>query len=312
MPSSYTASLRLEMQAAGENLNTWGAPKLNNVISRIDAAIAGMTTKALTGDYALTSSNSLDDEARSGILKFTGTGSFVVTIPSVSKIYFVWNACTGAVTITTGAGATYAVPAGMTTQLFCDGTNVKPIGYGGSDWKAYVDETAFDEVELPGQAGNAGKFVKTDGATASWQSITKADVIDYAVALAADIWTAAGGKDIYPNALFAASVSQSVADAATITLDGSLGLNFHVPSLGGNRTLANPTNFKSGQSGRIRMAQDATGGRTLARGSNWIGPKTTTSGTDYFPIPITANAKFRIDYFVHTDGSIEYSVTALS
>ena len=41
MPSSYSASLRLELQAAGENLNTWGAPRLNNVIARMDKAIAG-------------------------------------------------------------------------------------------------------------------------------------------------------------------------------------------------------------------------------------------------------------------------------
>ena len=46
------------------------------------------------------------------MLKFTGAGPFTVTIPSVSKAYLVWNACAGAVTLTTGAGATVTIDAG--------------------------------------------------------------------------------------------------------------------------------------------------------------------------------------------------------
>lgn len=40
-------------------------------------------------------------------------------------------------------------------------------------------------------------------------------------------------------------------------------------TLGGNRTLGNPTNPKIGQAGYIRVAQDATGSRTLAYSSFW-------------------------------------------
>ena len=40
MPSSYT-DLGFELQAAGENTNTWGAPRLNAALSRINYAIAG-------------------------------------------------------------------------------------------------------------------------------------------------------------------------------------------------------------------------------------------------------------------------------
>ncbi len=60
----------------------------------------------------------------------------------------------------------------------------------------------------------------------------------------------------------------SLADAATITPDLGEGFNFAV-TLAGNRTLANPTNASSGQSGGIIVAQDATGGRTLAFGNKW-------------------------------------------
>ena len=77
MPSSFTPRLRLELQAAGENLNTWGAPKLNNVIARLDFAVAGRNGVALSGaPYSLTASNG-DDEARNGRPSSFLIGSFL-------------------------------------------------------------------------------------------------------------------------------------------------------------------------------------------------------------------------------------------
>ena len=35
MPSSPSSRIRAELQASGENLNTWGAPKLNEVVKRL-------------------------------------------------------------------------------------------------------------------------------------------------------------------------------------------------------------------------------------------------------------------------------------
>jgi microcystin-dependent protein len=155
MPSSYTASLRLELQAQGENPNTWGQPKLNNLFSRVDFAIAGMVTKALTGDYTLTSSNSSDDEARAAMLKFTGAGAgpFTVTIPSVPKEYKVWNACTSAsVVITTGAGTTVTIQPTEIAEIICDGSNVKATGYDGRTEKQYLDQRVVEfGASFPGQ-----------------------------------------------------------------------------------------------------------------------------------------------------------------
>ena len=51
-------------------------------------------------------------------------------------------------------------------------------------------------------------------------------------------------------------------DAATINWDLSLGLFARV-TLGGNRTLALPTNLVAGQTMILNIIQDATGGRTL-------------------------------------------------
>jgi hypothetical protein len=60
----------------------------------------------------------------------------------------------------------------------------------------------------------------------------------------------------------------ALTDGATITPDFSDSNNFSV-TLGGNRTLANPTNLVAGQSGCIWITQDGTGSRTLAYGSYW-------------------------------------------
>jgi hypothetical protein len=60
----------------------------------------------------------------------------------------------------------------------------------------------------------------------------------------------------------------ALTDGATITADFSLANNFSV-TLGGGRTLANPTNLTAGASGCIWITQDGTGSRTLAYGANW-------------------------------------------
>ena len=57
----------------------------------------------------------------------------------------------------------------------------------------------------------------------------------------------------------------ALTDAATIAVDLSLGNNFSV-TLGGNRTLGDPSNVTAGQSGVIVVTQDGTGSRTLAYG----------------------------------------------
>ena len=60
----------------------------------------------------------------------------------------------------------------------------------------------------------------------------------------------------------------ALTDGATITPNFALANNFSV-TLGGNRTLANPSNLTAGQSGVIVVTQDATGSRSLAFGSYW-------------------------------------------
>jgi len=90
----------------------------------------------------------------------------------------------------------------------------------------------------------------------------------------------------------------ALTDGATITPDFADSNNFSV-TLGGNRTLANPTNLVAGQSGCIWVTQDGTGGRTLAYGSYWD----FTGGTAP-TVTSTANARSCLVYAVQSTTQI--------
>jgi hypothetical protein len=63
----------------------------------------------------------------------------------------------------------------------------------------------------------------------------------------------------------------ALTDAASISVDASLGSIFKV-TLGGNRTLSNPTNPTSGQKMVFRFKQDGTGSRTITLDSKFRVP----------------------------------------
>ncbi len=104
---------------------------------------------------------------------------------------------------------------------------------------------------------------------------------------------ALGTKTVWSSAALVA-----LSDAATIAVDLSTGFNFSV-TLGGNRTLGNPTNTKVGQSGIIAITQDGAGSRTLAYDTSWefvggVAPTLTT----------TIAAKDVLHYLVQSSTSI--------
>lgn len=128
MPSTPTPRLRVETQALGENLNTWGDAKLNDALRRLEEGIAGLATIAITGpSTTLTSVNYSADQARNACLVFTGTltSASTVTVPNVEKLYLVVNLTGGAfgLTIKTAAGAGTALRGGP-QWVRCDGTDV--------------------------------------------------------------------------------------------------------------------------------------------------------------------------------------------
>jgi hypothetical protein len=203
MPSTYTSSFRLNLQAPGDNLNTWGVQLNNGVFQLLEDALAGAVTQALSGPLTLSSVNGATDQARCLALNITGGTGGTITAPGVKKLYFVRNAASGAVIVTTGAGVTASFAAGEVGFCYSpDGINyyrtTVTTAFGGAiltgvgtpsaatdaATKGYVDGVAFTMAagSLPGQGGNAGKFLGTDGVNASWQTptVTTAQITDYA------------------------------------------------------------------------------------------------------------------------------------
>jgi len=101
-----------------------------------------------------------------------------------------------------------------------------------------------------------------------------------------------------------AATVTTLTDAATIAVDMSLSNNFTI-TLGGNRTLGNPTGLVVGQSGSIFINQDGTGSRTLAYSSYWDFPGGTAPA-----LSTAAGASDRIDYIVRTSTAIHAVFTA--
>lgn len=113
----------------------------------------------------------------------------------------------------------------------------------------------------------------------------------YCASLSAWIWqVATNGVSTFLKAVRGGLVT--LTDAATITPDFAAG-NYFTVTLGGNRTLANPTNLAAGQGGSITIRQDGSGSRTLAFGSYWKFPGGTVP-----TLSTTANAVDKLVYEV--------------
>ena len=84
----------------------------------------------------------------------------------------------------------------------------------------------------------------------------------------AQFWANTASKVLSTDQVWAAGALVSLTDAATIAVDMSTFINATV-TLGGNRTLGQPSNTKVGQCGVIRIIQAGTGSRTLAFHSDW-------------------------------------------
>ncbi len=106
------------------------------------------------------------------------------------------------------------------------------------------------------------------------------------------------GKDLHIAAAAVADIV-SLTDGANISVDFNSGQNFHL-TLGGNRTLDNPTNCVPGQVGSIFIAQDGTGSHTLAYGTSWEFIEASAP-----TIPTSADSVSRLDYIVRTSTAVQ-------
>ena len=262
MSSTYTSRLRLVKQGDGDNPNTWGTVLNDGMISLVDDAIAGYTTVELGAAATVTLSavDGASDVPRNAFIELKGSvggshNTISMIIPAQSKGYVINNKVSANTTasdiikIKTASGTGYTVPFGAVGLVICDGTsvfatNTKGQGFG----TAASADVGTGTTNVPDVSIADARYVRS--------SVTANTT------LRGDLNIEAGSLKVGTSAR-AYNPITTLTDAASIVVDFALGNNFLV-TIGGNRTLAAPSNAVAGQTGQIYVVQDSTGSRTLA------------------------------------------------
>ena len=272
MASSYTTRIRLEKQGDGENPNSWGAVLNQNVIDLVDQAIASYTTVSISvGNTTLTTNDGSSDQARSAFIEFIGnlTTSINVEIPGVSKGYgirtnFAIVSAGATLTLKTAAGTGYSVPTSTANAfVFCDGVSVHGLNSSGLGLGTASQRdvgTGAENIADVSLSDIRYARVSADNSFVGANTFTSVATFN-GTAVSIEASATVVKKQVY-------SPIVSLTDAASISLDLSTGNSFAV-TLGGNRTLANPSNAIAGQVGYIYVYQDGTGSRTLSFGNSY-------------------------------------------
>lgn len=127
MSTPDTNNIGIKLQAAGENLNTWGDPNLNNDFIITSHLSSGWNPITINGNYDVASNEtnfSTTNPSEYAIIKLvTGTvaAAFTFTLANRAKRMLVWNAtsfaCQMKLSVTTG----FSLPAGYFAWIGTDG-----------------------------------------------------------------------------------------------------------------------------------------------------------------------------------------------
>ena len=283
MASTYTTRIRLEKQGDGENPNSWGAILNQNVIDLVDDAIAAYTTIVVSSaDVTLTTADGTSDQARSAFLELSGTVSsnLNVLVPEQSKGFIVNDKTTrqnsATITVKTASGSGTAITSGEIRQLVCDKVSVFALTESAGVALLSASNTFTNTNTFASAVGFATSVSATEifASAAAFNSITAS--------------VGSMGKATFTKQV--AGTPVTLTDAASIALNLTTGTNF-VVSLGGNRTLENPSNAAVGQTGQIYVIQDGTGSRTLAFGDAYNFPNNST--------PVMSTSASSVDLLVY-------------
>tara|TARA_E500000081_G_scaffold34964_1_gene38740 strand:- start:640 stop:1308 length:669 start_codon:yes stop_codon:yes gene_type:complete len=179
-------------------------------------------------------------------------------IPAQSKGYVINNKVSANTTasdivkIKTASGTGYTVPFGAVGLVICDGTSVFATNTRGEGFgTAASADIGTGTTNVPDVSIADARYVRS--------SVTANTTVR------GDFVVEAGSLKVGTSAR-AYNPITTLTDAASIAVDFALGNNFLV-TIGGNRTLAAPTNAVAGQTGQIYVIQDSTGSRTLSYNS---------------------------------------------
>ena len=300
MTTTYTASLQLSLQGTGDNNNTWGSVA-NLVFAQVDQAVDGYLAIGVDGSSNVTlawpAGTNSGNQANNAVLKFTGvlTGNIVIFYPATTRVMRVWNATSGAFTLTVAVvgtpGATVAVPQGAQMALWTDSANIYN-GASGMGPISVIGGGAFDSVTagvatisgalavstITGPITVIGGSVLENGVGVSGG--VSVDVID--VTGAATI----GGAATIIGTLGVNTISGPLTIPGAVVLEGGLGISGGITSdvldvtgaatIGGALAIGNAT------------ASSATGGSASALPSLPVAYTSIVVGATTYKIPLYA------------------------
>jgi hypothetical protein len=298
MAATYTTRIRLTKQADGDNPNSWGTVLNDGVISLVDDAIAAYTTISI-GSAATVTLSAVDggsDVARKAFVEVKGSvggthSTITMIIPSNSKGYVINNrvsantTASDVVKMKTASGQGYNLPFGAIGWVVCDGTSV---------WAQNAKGLGLGTAASADMGVCADNLIKVSNADLRY---VRTSVTTNAT-VRGNITYEAGSLKVGTSARTYNPIT-TLTDAACIATNFALGNNFLV-TLGGNRTLAAPTNCTAGQSGTLHVIQDSTGSRTLSYNSAWqfvsgTAPTLSTGGSDVDILCYIARSDTTID-----------------
>ena len=296
MASTYS-NLGIELVGAGEQTGTWGTTTNTNLGILIDQAISGYATYACTGTPdTITIPNGATGVARNMYLKLTGTGGSTLTVPTNTKLYFIFNSTASAITVKT-SGAGVSVPAGAKTVLLCDGADIvvaenylasltlgTPLtvangGSGVATATAYAvlcgGTTPTGPIQAIASVGNAGQVLTSNGAAAlpTMQTITSF------VAGMIILWSGSSGS--IPSGWLLCDGTSSTPNLRDRFVVGA-GSTYAVGATGGtaNAVVVSHTHTATvSDPGHNHTANVFASGGSYAAYSNIAGPQTVTTST---------------------------------
>jgi len=320
---SQTVTAQVASNVSFSPAGNISATNVQTAIEEVDSEKLGAGGGTITGELLIGTSGSFAFEGTSAndfetfLDVVDPTADRTITFPDVTGTV-VTTGDTGTVTSTmiadgTIANADISATAEIAVSKLADGAARQLLqtdaGGTGVEWTSNVDipgtldvtgNTTLDgTLTVAGTATFNGSVV-LEGTTADDYELTLAcePTADRTVTLPDATTTLAGLSAVQTFTAQQRGAISALTDGATITPDFSLANNFSV-TLGGNRTLANPTNLTAGASGAIFISQDGTGSRTLAFGSYW-----SFSGGTAPTLTTTASAVDVLVYTVRTSTDI--------
>jgi hypothetical protein len=156
MATSYSTNLALALPATGELSGTWGTTVNSNITNMLDEALGYQAFSATGGSDTLTIPDGTTGVARSIYIQLNGTGGGTVNVPTAkTKMYFVFNNTSSAITFKVTGQTGVSIPAAAKIALVSNGTDI------------IVAQNYFSALTLgaalPVASGGTGQTTYTNG-----------------------------------------------------------------------------------------------------------------------------------------------------